>query len=205
MADTKTKASKTTKTGKTKKTDERKKYVGNPQNLINLADRPAEERRAIAQKSAEVRRKKKENRMALQECMRQLLNLPIHTASQKRVLKEFGFTDKDFKNKTILMVALFQKGLTGDVPAIREIINMMDKLQMFESAEKATGQNVTINVIPVGSNFEITAEDAELIKRAEAGEQSISLEEDPTESWDVEGMDEDSEEWEEWGNETYDP
>lgn len=205
MAETKTKASKTTKTGKIKKTDERKKYVGNPQNLINLADRPAEERRAIAQKSAEVRRKKKENRMALQECMRQLLNLPIHTASQKRVLKEFGFTDKDFKNKTILMVALFQKGLTGDVPAIREIINMMDKLQMFESAEKATGQNVTINVIPVGSNFEITAEDAELIKRAEAGEQSISLEEDPTESWDVEGMDEDSEEWEEWGNETYDP
>ena len=187
-----------------KKPDQRKRYVGNPDNLVSLADRPVEERKAIARKSAEARKKKKESRMMLQECMRQLLNMPIHTASQKRILKEFGFTDKDFKNKTVLMVALFQKGLTGDVPAIREIINMMDKLQMFESDGKAMGGNVTINVIPVGSDFEITAEDAELIKRAEAGEQSIKLDEDPTEEWNMED-EEDSEEWEEWGNETYDP
>ena len=191
---------------KKKGEDQRKRYVGNPENLISLADRPVEERKAIARKSAEARKKKAENKMMLQECMRRLLNMPIHTASQKRVLKEFGFGDKEFQNKSLLMVALFQKGLTGDVPAIREIINMMDKLQMFEENKKLTGGNVTINVIPVGSDFEITAEDAELIRRAEAGEQSIGLEEDPTENWNVEETDEeDSEEWEEWGNETYDP
>lgn len=188
---------------KKKGEDQRKRYVGNPENLISLADRPVEERKAIARKSAEARKKKTENRMMLQECMRRLLNMPIHTASQKRILKEFGFCDKEFQNKSLLMVALFQKGLTGDVPAIREIVNMMDKLQMFESDGKAMGGNVTINVIPVGSDFEITAEDAELIKRAEAGEQSISLDSDPTEEWDME--DEENEEWEEWGNETYDP
>lgn len=189
---------------KKKGEDQRKRYVGNPENLISLADRPVEERKAIARKSAEARKKKAENKMMLQECMRRLLNMPIHTASQKRVLKEFGFADKDFQNKSLLMVALFQKGLTGDVPAIREIVNMTDKLQMFEEDKKLTGGNVTINVIPVGSDFEVSAEDAELIRKAEAGEQSISLDSDPTEEWDMED-EEDSEEWEEWGNETYDP
>ncbi|HIX99550.1 MAG TPA: hypothetical protein H9974_08530 [Candidatus Dorea intestinigallinarum] len=61
---------------------------------------------------------------------------------------------------------------------------------------QATGQNVTINVIPIGSDFEITEEDAELIRRAEAGEQMVDLPGPDEEGWDV---------GEEWGTDTYDP
>ena len=76
-----------------KKPDQRKRYVGNPDNLVSLADRPVEERKAIAMKSAEARKKKKESRMMVHECRRQVLNMPIDTASQNRMLNEFGFTD----------------------------------------------------------------------------------------------------------------
>lgn len=180
-----------------KKQDERKKYAGREENLVSLADRPVEERKAIARKSVETRRKNKEKRMMLQECMKQLLNMPVKTPAQRRILESFGFEGKDLKNKTVLMVALFQKGLTGDVPAIREIVNMMDKLQMFEDSG-TVGTSVTINVLPVGSDFKISNEDEELIRRAEAGEQSIDLEKDPTEDWNME-------EEEDWGNDVYDP
>lgn len=151
--------------------------------LINMRDRTPEERHEIAMKGVEARRKKKERNMALQNCMRQLLEMKTNSDKKKQILKNFGFTDEELTNQSLLMVALFQKGLTGDVGAIKEITQMMDKLDMFKKTGKIQN-NVTINLVTQGESYTPTAHDEEEIWKAENAEE-----------W----MEED----EEWGNEIY--
>lgn len=154
-------------------------------NLVNLKDRTPEERREIALKGVEARRKKKEQNMALQNCMRQLLEMKTNKDKQKQVLRSFGFTDEELTNRSLLMVALFQKGLTGDVSAIREITDMMDKLDMFENTGKVTS-NVTINLVATGETYQPNEQD----------EQDI---------WDAENSTDwmEDEDEEDWGNDIY--
>ena len=156
------------------------------ENLIPLNERTPEERKRIAMMGVEARRKKKEQNMALQNCMRQLLEMKTNSDKKKQVLRSFGFTDEELTNRSLLMVALFQKGLTGDVSAIREITDMMDKLEMFENTGKITS-NVTINLVATGETYQPN----------EADEQEI---------WDAEnGTDwmEENEDDEDWGNDIY--
>lgn len=167
---------------------------------------PPEKRKAMAEKSAETRRKKKEEKMMLQNCMKTLLNLRISSDKQKQVLKQMGVEDKELTNKTLLMTALFKKGLTGDVSAIKEIIDMMDKLELFDSGKDVRTQPVYINLVPVGESTEITEQDEQDIWKAENG---IPLtEQKQMDIWEV-GTDEDSEAWNDldddsdWGNEVY--
>lgn len=155
-------------------------------NLIPLNQRSPEERRRIAQMGVEARRKNKEQKMALQNCMRQLLDMKTNSNKKKEVLRAFGFTDEELTNKSLLMVALFQKGLTGDVSAIREITDMMDKLDLYDSTGKVTS-NVTINLVATGETYQPNSKD----------EQEI---------WDVENDDSwMDEEQDEWGDEVYEP
>lgn len=154
-------------------------------NLIPLNQRTPEERSAIAKKSVEARRKKKEETLALQKCMRTLLTMRTNSDKQKQVLKKFGFSEEELTNKTILMVVLFQKGLAGDVGAIKEITQMMDKLDLFEKTGNVSN-NITINLVAEGEQYQPNEKD----------EQEI---------WDVENntdwMEEEAEE--EWGTDVY--
>lgn len=152
--------------------------------LINMRDRTPEERHEIAMKGVEARRKKKERNMALQNCMRQLLEMKTSSDKKKQILKNFGFTDEELTNQSLLMVALFQKGLTGDVGAIKEITQMMDKLDMFKKTGKIQN-NVTINLVTQGESYTPTVQDEEEIWKAENAEEWME------------------EEDEEWGNEIY--
>lgn len=158
-------------------------------NLIPLNKRSPEERKRIAMMGVEARRKKKEQNMALQNCMRQLLEMKTNSDKKKQVLRAFGFSDEDLTNRALLMVALFQKGLTGDVSAIKEITDMMDKLDMFENTGRITS-NVTINLVTKGETYQPN----------EADEQEI---------WDAENntdwMEEETDDEEEWGDEVYEP
>lgn len=157
-------------------------------NLIPLNKRSPEERKRIAMMGVEARRKKKEQNMALQNCMRQLLEMKTNSDKKKQVLRAFGFSDEDLTNRALLMVALFQKGLKGDVSAIKEITDMMDKLDMFENTGRVTS-NVTINLVAKGETYQPN----------EADEQEI---------WDAENNTdwmEESDDEEEWGDEVYEP
>jgi len=145
--------------------------------LINMRDRTPEERHEIAMKGVEARRKKKERNMALQNCMRQLLEMKTNSDKKKQILKNFGFTDEELTNQSLLMVALFQKGLTGDVGAIKEITQMMDKLDMFKKTGKIQN-NVTINLVTQGESYTPTAQDKEEIWKAENAEEWMEEEDD---------------------------
>lgn len=150
------------------------------ENLIPLNERTPEERKRIAMMGVEARRKKKEQNMALQNCMRQLLEMKTNSDKKKQVLRSFGFTDEELTNRSLLMVALFQKGLTGDVSAIKEITDMMDKLDMFENTGKITS-NVTINLVATGETYQPNEADEQEIWDAENG--TDWMEENENDDW----------------------
>ena len=142
----------------------------------------------------ETRARKKRRRMMLQDLLRELLEMKVSDKKQEEILKRYGFsTDTQLSNASLLMVALFRKGLTGDVSAIREITAMMDKLDLFEAGKETNSQTVTINLVPVGEQYQQTEQDAEDIWKAENGIFDEN-EEDENEEWETD----------DWGEETYD-
>ena len=159
----------------------------NMENLIDLRDRPLEERRRISRMGAEKRKKNREEReqkMILQRCMKKILALEVNKESQKNILLKFGLEESELNNKALLMVALFQKALTGDVSAIKEIVEMVDKLDMYEESGKLQSGNVTINLLPVGE----TQQQTETQDEQELWDENISdwMETDTDDEW---GMD----------------
>lgn len=164
-------------------------------NKFGLQNRTKEERRKIALMGVEKAKKNKEEKMKLQKCMKALLDMKVSEESHEEVLRKFGFEGKDLINSTLLMVALFRKGLAGDVNAVKEICAMMEKLEIYKTTNKMSGV-VNINIIPVGEPYTPTAEDEEEIRKAE--QKDIWKEENN--EWN---MDVFEEEEEEWGNETY--
>lgn len=117
-----------------------------PYNFKNL---PKEVVSEYARRSAESRRKKRKEKMFLQKCMKELLGMNITSEKQKEILRKMGIDDSDMQNQTLLMVALFLKGTKGDVAAIKEIVDMMDRLDILEDTGKIS-QGININLIPVG-------------------------------------------------------
>lgn len=157
------------------------------ENLIPLSERSEEEKKRIVQLGVEARKKKRDEKMALQQCMKALLTMDITTEKQKQVLMHMGFKTGELTNQNLLMVALFKKGLTGDVGAIKEIVSMMDKLDMFKQTGKVQNE-VTINLITQGDVYEPSAKDDEEIWNAENG---------------TDWLEEHESEEEEWGNDVY--
>lgn len=126
----------------------------------NLKNRSEEERKRISQLGVEARKKKKNDKMMLQKCLKQLLDMKLESGDKKRkILKEMGFEGEQATNSALLMTALFKKGLSGDVFAIREIVEMMDKLDMVSNG--ISDGNIVINVQPVKSKYEVDLEKAE--------------------------------------------
>lgn len=146
----------------------------------NLSHRPLEERKMIARKSAEVRARKKYEKMALQKCMSTLLSNRVVGKEERKVLASVGFDDKAVQdNGALLMTVLFKKGLSGDVTAIREIVGMMEKLEYFQ--ETGSLQNdVTINLVSVGDDFRVSEEQKKEIEQAQ--EESF-MQDDDLEEW----------------------
>lgn len=151
----------------------------------NFRNLPKDKMHDIAMKSVETRRKNKAEKLQLQKCMSALLDKNVSTQEEKRILKKMGISEPDMTNKVLLMSVLFRKGLTGDVPAIKEIIGMMDKLDMYSETGSLQG-DVIINLVPVGQSFNLSET------------QKKEIEEAQQEKWMYE-----DEENDEWGEEIY--
>ena len=158
-------------------------------NLIPLNERSEEERKRISQMGVEARKNKKREQMQAQKTMRELLSMRVSNRKIKALLEELGFTG-ELTNEMALMVALFKKGLTGDVNAIREVVDMQDKLDAVESGKEIAGKNITINLVPQGKTH--------IEPNVETEEQDIWNEDD--EVW------EEQDELDDWGeDDVYNP
>lgn len=191
-------------TSKTKNKEELTGKERRMANLIPLSQRSPEERRAIARKGIEARKanvekrkQEKRERMQIQKVMSVILGSEVSNEKQKKLLNSLGFEGEHLTNEMLLMVALFKKGLSGDVNAIRDVTDMMEKLDMYQNSGGEQQQQIVINLLPKGTGYKPTEEVEEQIQRAENGlPLESSLEED--EEWITEND-------EDWGNEVYDP
>ncbi len=192
-------------TSKTKNKEELTGKERRMANLIPLSQRSPEERRAIARKGIEARKanvekrkQEKRERMQIQKVMSVILGSEVSNEKQKKLLNSLGFEGEHLTNEMLLMVALFKKGLSGDVNAIRDVTDMMEKLDIYQNSGGEQQQQIVINLMPKGTGYKPTEEVEEQIQRAENGLplESSSLEED--EAWITE-------EDEDWENEVYDP
>lgn len=173
-------------------------YLSGALQKRDFAHRTEEERQAMYKKSAETRRKNRMQKAELQQCMKTLLMLPVKNKKQREILDEYGFHDEELINKTLLMVALYRKGLSGDVQAIKEIIQMMEKLDMYEKEKVSVSTPLTINLIAQGETYYPSEAEEKEIWEAE----NQVYEDKEEESWNVEkddGLEDD------WGNEVYSP
>ena len=192
----------------TKKTKNKEELTGKERrmaNLIPLSQRSPEERRAIARKGIEARKanvekrkQEKRERMQIQKVMSVILGSEVSNEKQKKLLNSLGFEGEHLTNEMLLMVALFKKGLSGDVNAIRDVTEMMEKLDLYQNSGGEQQQQIVINLMPKGTGYKSTEEIEEQIQRAENGLPLESSVEDDSE-WITEDDDED------WGNEVYDP
>ena len=173
----------------------KKKHKGS-ENLIPLNQRSEEEKMRIIRKGVETRKKKREERLALQKTMRTLLSMEVNNKKQREILISQGFSENDeITNKMLLVTALYRKAIMGDTKAIREIIRMMDKLDLFEETGKHTSDNnITINITPVGEEHYETEQEEQDIWKAENGIPLEPLDEENDE-WDTDG----------WGDDVYEP
>lgn len=191
----------------TKKAKNKEELTGKERrmaNLIPLSQRSPEERRAIARKGIEARKanvekrkQEKRERMQIQKVMSVILGSEVSNEKQKKLLNSLGFEGEHLTNEMLLMVALFKKGLSGDVNAIRDVTEMMEKLDMYQNSGGEQQQQIVINLLPKGTGYKPTEEIEEQIQRAENGLPLESSMEDDSE-WITEEDDED------WGNEVYD-
>lgn len=192
----------------TKKTKNKEELTGKERrmaNLIPLSQRSPEERRAIARKGIEARKanvekrkQEKRERMQIQKVMSVILGSEVSNEKQKKLLNSLGFEGEHLTNEMLLMVALFKKGLSGDVNAIRDVTEMMEKLDLYQNSGGEQQQQIVINLMPKETGYKPSEEIEEQIQRAENGLPLESSVEDDSE-WITEGDDED------WGNEVYDP
>ena len=191
----------------TKKTKNKEELTGKERrmaNLIPLSQRSPEERRAIARKGIEARKanvekrkQEKRERMQIQKVMSVILGSEVSNEKQKKLLNSLGFEGEHLTNEMLLMVALFKEELSGDVNAIRDVTEMMEKLDMYQNSG-GEQQQIVINLMPKGTGYKPSEEIEEQIQRAENGLPLESSMEDDSE-WITEEDDED------WGNEVYDP
>ena len=195
----------------TKKTKKKEELTGKERrmaNLIPLSQRSPEERRAIARKGIEARKanvekrkQEKRERMQIQKVMSVILGSEVSNEKQKKLLNSLGFEGEHLTNEMLLMVALFKKGLSGDVNAIRDVTEMMEKLDMYQNSGGEQQQQIVINLMPKGTDYKPTEETEEIEEQIQRAENGLPLEssmEDDSE-WITEEDDED------WGNEVYDP
>lgn len=80
-------------------------------------------------RSGEVRRERK----AMREQMEMLLKLPPINAQAKQKIKELGIDEKEIDNQMLLMVAIFNKAMKGDIQAVNVVRELTgERIQQTE-------------------------------------------------------------------------
>lgn len=104
----------------------------NEGNLIPFDHLTENEQREIASKggkaSVQSRRKKK----ALKDCMKQLLSLPVDNEEIRNYLAVMGFDEEDADNRMMITIGLFRAAAAGNVPAYREIRELIGEIDIDE-------------------------------------------------------------------------
>ena len=114
--------------------------MANEQNLIPIQvvnsrrtrEQHSQDSAKAGRKSGEVRRKRK----VMKEQMETLLSLPFAFEEQREFMKHIGVDEDNLDNQMALLVALYKKGLKGDVQAIELIRKIIQDEQSVSEDDR---------------------------------------------------------------------
>ena len=101
--------------------------MSNSQNLVPLNKRTTSAQREIQSKGGKAAALSNRRRKALKESMDILLSMPISDKRRLSKAGRYGFAGPDADNSLLVVMALFEKAISGDVPAIRELRSLVDE------------------------------------------------------------------------------
>lgn len=107
----------------------------------NFKNLPKEKRQEISRKGHEARRENSRRKKEMKEQLEIILGLDVKSKKSKKILDEMGIGKEDSTNQMLMLVALFQKAISGDVAAFKEIRDMIEGTQGEEQGNK--------NMVPV--------------------------------------------------------
>ena len=94
-------------------------------NLIPLNERTQRERKEIAAMGAKATNEAKRKRKSLKESMNTLLSLDIKNTKDRNKVAAMGIDPGEIDNSQLVILALFNRAKTGDVPAIKELRDLI--------------------------------------------------------------------------------
>ena len=92
---------------------------GNPENLVNLANRPPDERKRIARAGASASAEAKKKKKLMREQAELLLSLPVKDKDTVKKLKAMGFKKEDIDNSMLMMVSMHLLACSGGKGAVQ--------------------------------------------------------------------------------------
>jgi len=90
------------------------------QNLVPIRD--SKRARELGSKGGKASAISKKQRKEMKEMLDILLNLPVNSKN-KQLLETLGVSEEDMNNQTLVLTALMQKAIKGDIQAIKTIID----------------------------------------------------------------------------------
>jgi hypothetical protein len=99
----------------------------NDKNLIPFDKLTEDEQRKIRSSGGIASGASRRRRKALKETMDILLSLPVKDKRKLAKAVKFGFADDDIDNSALVVIALYEKAIDGDIPAIKELRSLIDE------------------------------------------------------------------------------
>lgn len=90
-------------------------------NLKSFKDLTAEEQRKIARQGGIASGKARKEKKMIKEQLNLLLSLPLKDKKTKSKIEKMGIDGEDIDNQMALVIAMWQKAMTGDVSAFNTI------------------------------------------------------------------------------------
>lgn len=104
------------------------------EDLIPLNQRSPEERKEIARAGGIASGKARRRRRELREYMEALLDVPLDNKNKiKKKLEKKGLPEDMLDNKMLLTAALFQRAITGDVQAVKEVRSIIGEIPELQA------------------------------------------------------------------------
>lgn len=97
------------------------------ENLIPFGRLTPDEQRKIASEGGKASGEARRKRKALKEQMETLLSLPIVDRRRFNKAARLGFDVTDLDNSSLVVIALWERAISGDVAAIKELRSLVDE------------------------------------------------------------------------------
>lgn len=119
---------------------------GTVENLKNYSEYTAEEKHAFHSAGGKASAIASRKRKSLRECLSLLRDLPVKDKDTKEKIKEMGIDDDDVTYGMMVSLALTDKAMKGNVPAVRLLAEMLSENEV-QGVTKLPNGSIQVNFV----------------------------------------------------------